>query len=181
TAVSATEFLVDERDGNFPGDPAGPSKIKRIYRISLAGATEIGQATIAGDTLDPAKGLLIGGTTPLGKYVRNLNTPDAQPRLPAYATKPVSKVLSVDLLNALGNLAALYGHDKVEGMTLLDGGRRLVLSNDDDFGITNGASLGTVATKTLPTYPGNPADFTQLLFIDLTTLPAHTATATVPL
>src|SRR5262249_57493261 len=128
-------------------------------------------ATIAGDTLDPAKGLLIGGTTTLEKYVRNLNTSDAQALLTAHGIKPVSKALAVDLLADLGNLAALYGHDKVEGMTLLDGGRRLVLSNDDDFGITNGATTGTIAPKTIPTYPGNPPDFTQLLLIHLTNLP----------
>src|SRR5262249_13729239 len=63
TALDSVTFLVDERDGAFPGDPAGASRQKRIYQISIAGATDVGVAGIAGDTLDPSKGLLIGGTT----------------------------------------------------------------------------------------------------------------------
>src|SRR5262249_3564037 len=57
TAISNTEFLVDERDGKFPGDPGGASTIKNIYRINLADATDIS------DPSNSAGGLLIGGKT----------------------------------------------------------------------------------------------------------------------
>src|SRR5262249_36188490 len=74
TAIDNTTFLVDERDGAFPGDPAGASQQKRVYKISIAGATDVGVASIAGDVLDPAKGLLIGGTTTIENYGKNLGT-----------------------------------------------------------------------------------------------------------
>jgi hypothetical protein len=41
---------------------------------------------------------------------------------------PVSKRLLVDML------AFVYTHDKAEGMALIDGGRTIAVSNDDDFG-----------------------------------------------
>src|SRR5262249_12246567 len=156
----------------FPGDPAGASKQKKIYRISIAGATDVGVASIAGDTLDPAKGLLIGGTTTIENYVKNLNTQPALALLQAHGINPATKTLAVDLLSDLGDLSNLYPHDKIEGLALINGGRTLVLSNDDDFGVVNGATPGSIAPKAIPTLPGTPADFTQLLFIDLNNLPA---------
>src|SRR5262249_41016164 len=167
TAIDSTTFLVDERDGAFPGDPAGASKQKRIYQISIAGATDVGVAGIAGDTLDPSKGLLIGGTTTVENYVRNLNTQPALALLQAHGINPATKTLKLDLLTDIGDASKVYAHDKVEGLALINGGRTLVLSNDDDFGVVNGATPGSIATKTIPTLPGTPADFTQFLFIDL--------------
>jgi hypothetical protein len=95
----------------------------------------------------------------------------------------VAKSLVVNLLDTastLGDLSTLYPHDKVEGMTVV-GGRFLVLSNDDDFGVnsTGNANPPFVTSKSVPTLPGAPADFTQLLFIDLANLPAKKAAATV--
>ena len=68
TALSNTEFLVDERDGRFPGDPVGtPSTIKNIYRINIAGATDIS------DPANSAGGLLVSGKT-LEQLVNSADT-----------------------------------------------------------------------------------------------------------
>jgi len=45
--------------------------------------------------------------------------------------KPVTKTFIADLLQ-WG-----YPHDKAEGLVLLDGGRTIGVSNDDDFGVTD--------------------------------------------
>jgi hypothetical protein len=179
TAIDSTTFLVDERDSAFPGDPGGASKLKKIYKISIAGATDVGVASVAGDTLDPARGLLIGGTATIENYVKNLGTNLALTTLQAHGIQPASKTLAVDLLRDIGDASKLYTHDKVEDLTLINGGRTLVISNDDDFGVVNGATPGSIATKTIPTLPGTPADFTQFLFVDLNNLPSQTATETV--
>ncbi|MBC7800419.1 MAG: esterase-like activity of phytase family protein, partial [Gemmatimonadaceae bacterium] len=57
-ALNATEFLVLERDGRGIGvdDPIGkvPVASKRIYRIDIAGATDVADISLAGlDTLPP--------------------------------------------------------------------------------------------------------------------------------
>lgn len=41
------------------------------------------------------------------------------------------------------------GHDKAEGMTLIDGGRTIAVSNDDDFGVTDDGN-GHLLQKLLP-------------------------------
>ena len=177
-AVSNTEFLVDERDGKFPGDTAGgASKIKQIYRINLADATDIS------DPANSAGGLSIGGKT-LEQLTNKQVRDQTQATLRANGIIPVAKALTVDLLaeaNNLGVLGTLYDHDKVEGLSLINGGRTLVLSNDDDFGVNStGNSTPPFATsKALPNLPATPADFAQFLFIDLASLPAKQAHATV--
>ena len=178
TAISNTEFLVDERDGKFPGDTTGgASKIKRVYRINLADATDIN------DLANSAGGLSIGGKT-LEQLTNKQGRDQTQATLRANGIIPVAKSLAVDLLaeaSNLGVLGTLYDHDKVEGLSLINGGRTLVLSNDDDFGINStGNSAPPFATsKALPTLPATPADFTQFLFIDLASLPAKQAQAMV--
>jgi len=40
-ALSNTQFVVLERDGEFPNDPDAPAQVKRFYRIDLTGATDV--------------------------------------------------------------------------------------------------------------------------------------------
>jgi Esterase-like activity of phytase len=115
-AVSSTRFLVDERDGKFFNDPAGPSVQKKIYLIDIRGATDIN------DPANGANGLTIGGKT-----IEQMTDAD----LSANGIIPVKKTLVVDML-AFG-----YPHDKAEGIALIDGGRTIAVSNDDDFGVTD--------------------------------------------
>ena len=94
-ALSATRFLVIERDGTFLfGAPV--STFKRIYEIDMAGATDIS-----------AQGAL--GAAPInGKTIEQATVAE----ILAAGIVPVSKSLAVDLI-ALG-----YPHDKPEGLAL---------------------------------------------------------------
>jgi len=127
-AVSPTTFLVDERDGKFRNDPAGASVQKKIYLIDITGATDIS------DPANGASGLVIGGKT-----LEQMSTTD----LANNGIVPVSKTLVVDMLQ-WG-----YTHDKAEGMVLLDGGKTIGVSNDDDFGVTDDGH-GHLIQKFLP-------------------------------
>jgi len=115
-AVSSTQFLVDERDGKFFGDPAGASTQKKIYLIDISHATDVN------DPANGPNGLLFGGKT-----LEQLTDSG----LAANHIVPVTKTLVVDLL-AFG-----YPHDKAEGVTLLDEGRTIAVTNDDDFGVSD--------------------------------------------
>lgn len=127
-AVSPTQFLVDERDGKFSGDPSGPSVQKKLYLIDVSNATDIS------DPANTPNGLTIGGKT-----IEQMSDAD----LAANHITPVSKTLAVDLLK-WG-----YTHDKAEGVVLLDGGRTIGVSNDDDFGVTDDGK-GHLLQKLLP-------------------------------
>src|SRR5262249_30313188 len=97
TAVSNTEFLVDERDGKFPLDPATTPQLKKIWQISLTGATDVSDPT------DSEKGLLISGQT-LEALVNKQTTAQALSTLAANNIKPVTKTLKVDLVALLASL-----------------------------------------------------------------------------
>jgi hypothetical protein len=127
-AVSPTQFLVDERDGKFFNDPSGASVQKKIYLIDIRGATDVS------DPANSAAGLTIGGKT-----LEQMSVPD----LAANQIVPVAKTLVVDML-AFG-----YTHDKAEGIALIDGGRTIAISNDDDFGVTDDGN-GHLLQKLLP-------------------------------
>jgi hypothetical protein len=81
----------------------------------------------------------------------------------------VTKKLYLDL-GALTEAAApggtFFDHDKIEGVAVLDGGRRLIVSNDSDFGISgstgDAAPFGLVAK----TRPDGTVDDGQFLVID---------------
>jgi len=168
-------LFADERDGKFPGDSANPSVQKKIYRFSLAGATDVS------DPGDGPAGLLVGGTT-IEDMTGGQSAAQTRATLVAVGVTPAAKTLVVDLLAEFANtgrLGTLYPHDKIEGMQVIDGGRRLVLSNDDDFGVAPGSTPFSVVPKVEPAVPGAPTDGTQLLFVDLQNLPARPATATV--
>jgi hypothetical protein len=99
-----------------------------------------------------------------------LQTSEAQRVLAARGIMAVSKILEIDLLRdlaATGPIGSVFAHDKIEGMVLVDKGRRLVLSNDNDFGVDSTAPPSlNIAPKRVPSQPGT-TDRTELLFIDL--------------
>lgn len=102
-AVNDHEFLVLERDGRAGAAAA----VKKIYKIDIAGATDI-------------------------RAVKQLPQTD----LPAGIT-PVSKSPFLDLLDPRFGLAGASFPEKIEGLTFgpdLDDGRHLfIVTNDNDF------------------------------------------------
>ncbi|MFD0765971.1 esterase-like activity of phytase family protein [Mucilaginibacter lutimaris] len=145
-AVSATTFLIIERDGLYGGAPTNPATFKKIFKIDISNATDIS------DDANSANGKLYGGKT-----VEELN--DAA-GLQAAGIKPVTKTLAVDLLK---DLPKVYPHDKAEGITLLKE-NILVISNDDDFGVVDNGASG-FAQKILPAT--NSVDHNRLYFVKL--------------
>ncbi len=125
TAISNTEFLVIERDGNY-GSQGGS---KKVYRINLTGATDVSSANSA-----DVDGLLVNG-----KALEQLTWAE----LSAANIVPVNKSLAVDLVAKLG-----YEHDKFEGLVYL-GNNKIAVFNDDDFGVTDGGN-GNPIVKILP-------------------------------
>lgn len=179
TALSSTRFLIDERDGDFE-----PGAFKRLYVADLAGATDIGPAaTVPGATYSSALGLTVGGRS-LEALVGKATTDQAAATLQAAHITPATKTLKLDLgalLTSLNPKGAFFGHDKVEGVAAIDGGRKLVISNDSDFGIAG--TTGSTAPFTLApkTGPDGAVDTGEFLVVDLTKLQHPTSTATVAL
>lgn len=161
-ALSATRFVVDERDGEF-----GPGAVKKLWEVDLSAATDVGPRTTAG-TYDPTTGVRLGGQS-LEAVAGTGDAVTTTSALTAAGVTPVSKKLYLDV-GALTEAAAAGGtffdHDKIEGVAVLDGGRRLVLSNDSDFGIS--ASTGDVAPFGLVAKkrPDGTVDDGQFLVID---------------
>ncbi|HEY1488569.1 MAG TPA: esterase-like activity of phytase family protein [Micromonosporaceae bacterium] len=179
TALSDTTFLMDERDGNFP-----PHAYKKLYKINIAGATDVGpSAHVAGAVYDGTHGgLLIGGKS-LEATVGTQDTADATATLAADGVKVVGKSLYLDLgglLDQLNPTGAFFGHDKVEGVAALNGGKTIVVSNDSDFGLGGVANATPPYTLTSKILPGTGTqDEGQYLEINMNRLPAGTSTATV--
>lgn len=102
-AVGGTEFLVLERDSR----PGVEAKVKRVYRIDLAGATDVSAIDALPDTGLPA------------------------------GVKAVKKKPFLDLLDPRFGLAGKGMPEKVEGLAfgpdLPDGRRLLLVSTDNDF------------------------------------------------
>ncbi|WP_245741482.1 esterase-like activity of phytase family protein [Herbiconiux ginsengi] len=183
TALSATEFLVLERDGNLP--PAPNRKI--VYKVDISGATDVGpDSTLADSTYDAANGGLRlddqGGKT-LESFVGAVTTDAAHAALTARGITPGAKSDYLNLTDTLAELSpegTFFGHDKVEGIFPIDGGSKLFISNDSDFGLK-----GTVEGETNPFVldPKINADGTQdqgeYLEVDLTKLPATQTVTTV--
>jgi len=123
-ALSARRFLVIEQDPRFPGAPGEASAQKRVYAIDLAKATDVS------DAADGPTGLLVGGRTIEEMSAAELNRA---------GITAGSKRLVVDLLD----LRFGYRHDKAEGLAVLGDGR-IVIANDDDFGIDSDDRGGCV-------------------------------------
>ncbi|MDO6683623.1 esterase-like activity of phytase family protein [Oceanobacter sp. 5_MG-2023] len=118
-ALSATEFVVIERDGAFFASDA--SAMKYLYKIDISNATDLESITDSGSWVQDAElGLTKDGQT-LEEVVLNegwtgLNT-----------ITPVTKTFLVDLVAEVQ-----YPHDKLEGMWLINDSTIAVI-NDDDF------------------------------------------------
>lgn len=126
-ALSNTEFLVVERDGNYAGTS---NAIKYVYKISLDGATDV-----SGDDVEAEFGLMINGKTIEGNSWNELE---------AAGIVPVHKVLVADLVALTG-----YPHDKMEGFWLINH-NTIGIINDDDFAVIDEDSNGVLEQKTLP-------------------------------
>ena len=144
-AISATSFIVSERDQLFPGDPKAPAKLKRIYRIDIANATDVS------DPENSRHGKLFGGKT-----LEQLSDEEIQ----GAGIAPANKELVVDLLALPGG----YPHDKSEGLAIINDSL-IAVSNDDDFGIIPDGK-GGIAAKQLPG-EGGRIDVNRIYFIPL--------------
>ncbi len=110
-------------------------------------------ATDVSDSTNSAKGALYNGKT-----IEALADD-----LASLGITPVRKSLAVDIIAAAPN----YAHDKAEGITLTDKGI-LAISNDDDFGIIDGAIGGTYIPKYLPFYnPQQVVDRGEIYFLKI--------------
>ena len=110
-ALSDTEFLVLERDNRGLGVEVTAAPLhKRVYRISIAGATDVSNLSLAGSN-DLPPGVI-----------------------------PVSKVEEVDIPAALRAAGATDIPEKLEGLAIgprLADGRHLVLiGSDNDYSVT---------------------------------------------
>jgi hypothetical protein len=133
TALSATKFLVDERDGN-QGEP-GHAAFKDLYEIDLTGATDV-----KGDGVNPLGHTVAtpSGPKSIDAYVGDAPTAKAELLLAQAGITPVSKTPYLEIgtvLNQLEPSGAFFSHDKIEGVATADGGRTVYLSNDSDFGM----------------------------------------------
>jgi hypothetical protein len=144
-AITATTFIVCERDHRFQGDPKSPAKHKRIYKIDISRATDISEPA------DTANGKSVGARTLEELSVAELK--DA-------GIVPVSKEMVVDLLALPGG----YPHDKAEGLAVISD-TLIAVANDDDFGIVSDGK-GGIAAKRLPG-AGNMIDVNRVYFIKL--------------
>lgn len=127
-AISASEFLVLERDGKLPAHHQ--AVIKRIYKIDLAQATNLENVVPTNELVqDERLGLTIAGLT-LEQYVLT----HGWEGLKAQGIVPAPKTLAVDISERLE-----YPHDKAEGIWIIDA-QRLAVINDDDFAITSNAN-----------------------------------------
>ncbi|MCK5830353.1 MAG: esterase-like activity of phytase family protein [Methylococcales bacterium] len=129
-ALSATKFLVVERDAKFLNGSADkePSKkaLKLIYKIDLKTATNLEEFPLTnGFSQHETLGLTIEGKS-LEEYVFNKSWSDLEGK----GIKPVQKELLVDMVKEVG-----YPHDKMEGLWVIDA-HTIGILNDDDFSST---------------------------------------------
>jgi hypothetical protein len=178
TALGGTRFLVDERDGDFE-----PGAYKKLFTIDLAGATDVGpSASVPGATYDPAEGGLLVGGRSIDAYVGKDDTAQSRADLAKAGITPVRKSLGLDLgalLTRLDPSGGFFGHDKIEGVATTDGGRTIVVSNDNDFGVDGVTGDTPPFQLHVKTLPNGAQDDGEYLAIDTTRLPAATRTATV--
>ncbi|MED5525415.1 MAG: esterase-like activity of phytase family protein [Pseudomonadota bacterium] len=130
-ALSATRFLVIERDGAFYN--TNPNAMKRVYEIDISAATDLEKVAAATNMVqDPSVGLTIDGRTLEQVVNDNLAGGDSSAGWDLLANDgivPVTKKMVVDMVAEVG-----YPHDKMEGLWIINNSRIGVL-NDDDFAV----------------------------------------------
>ncbi|MBB2891707.1 esterase-like activity of phytase family protein [Flexivirga oryzae] len=172
SALNDHQFLVDERDGEME-----PNANKKLYRIDLRGATDVGKfSTVRNSRYDAVGGgLLVSGHTIEGIVGKDA-TAAATNDLGAVGIKPVRSSLFLDvagLVTSIDPTGGFFGHDKIEGVAVVDGGKRVVISNDSDFGI-DGLSNDTAPYRLkVKTLPNGTQDTGELLSVDLAKVPAR--------
>lgn len=173
TALSATRFIVDERDGKLE-----PGADKKLWIADISGATDVGpRSRVAGSRYTPDAGGLLVGNRPIETAVGVTTDTDAVARLRSMGIAPAGKTLDVDLgglVTGLDPSGGFFGHDKVEGVAALDGGKRLAISNDSDFGLAGLASTTPPFTLEPKTLANGLQDSGEILVVDTTKLPATT-------
>ena len=158
TAISNTEFLVDERDGEL-----APKANKTVYRISLDGATPIG---------DKTPETIVGVTT----------AAEADAALKRADITPVGKTVALDLsglVDRLNPAGKFFGHDKIEGITSPDGGRTIYIANDSDFGLTGIEGPQTPFRLKPKTLADGRQDSLEILKVDTTRIDEPTSDRTI--
>jgi hypothetical protein len=132
-ALSATEFVVIERDGAFLA--SNPNAMKHLYKIDISAATDLETITDSGLWVQDADlGLTKDGQT-LEEVVLNEGWDGLS------TITPVTKTFVADLVDEVQ-----YPHDKLEGMWLINESTIGVI-NDDDF--ATWASGGVLEQKYL--------------------------------
>ena len=178
TALSATEFLIDERDTAL-----APEGNKKIYVADISQATDVGPAsTVPGSSYNAAAGGLLVDGQPIEAYVGVTTDAEAVQKLQSADIEVVSKTLKLDLgglLTELNPKGELFGHDKVEGVVTPDGGQTLIISNDSDYGLVGIESDTAPFTLTPKTLANGAQDSGAFLVVDTTKLPPTTQTTTV--
>jgi len=172
SALNDHQFLVDERDGEME-----PNANKKLYKVDLRGATNVGKfSTVRNSKYDAVGGgLLVSGHTIEGIVGKDA-TAAATNDLGAVGIKPVRSSLFLDvagLVTSIDPTGGFFGHDKIEGVAVVDGGKRVVISNDSDFGI-DGLSNDTAPYRLkVKTLPDGTQDTGELLSVDLAKVPAR--------
>jgi hypothetical protein len=178
TALSSTEFLIDERDTAL-----APEGNKKIYVADISQATDVGPASAAPDSsYDAAAGGLLVDGQPIEAFVGVSTDAEAVEKLRSAGIEVASKTLKLDLGELLTELnpdGKFFGHDKVEGVVTPDGGQTLIISNDSDYGLV-GIESDTPPFPLVPKTLANGAqDSGAFLVVDTAKLPAATQTATL--
>lgn len=180
TALSATTFLIDERDGA----PA-PAGSKKIYVADISGATDVGpRSTVPATSYRAdAGGLQIDGVA-IEAFVGVSTDAVAADKLKAAGIHVAAKTLKLDVGELVRSLSAdgnFFGHDKIEGIISRDGGKTLMIANDSDFGLAGLASPTPPFTLTPKMLPNGTQDSGEVLTVDTTLLPAKMETVLVPI
>lgn len=148
-ALSATSFLVIERDTSFYGIDSGTVR-KNVYKLDLTKATNIDKSNASLLSSNPAlssnaaNGVLVNGKT-LEQVIKDGGTASnfdaGWAQLAALGMQPATKTLAYD-----ATASQKYPHDKLEGLWVIDA-NRLGLLNDDDFAIAPDGNGGVKQKK----------------------------------
>lgn len=167
--ANGTDYYVLERDG----DAGVTSGIKKVYKFNLT----TGTPTNITDGSDGADGQLftppMGAPSSIETIAGNGNAASAIANLAAVTVPTTIVPVTKTLVKDLTPLCDAYPHDKWEGLTVRSDGK-LIIANDDDFGITGTDSLGP---KTL--LNTSTVDFNQFMEVDPTKMLTATGTITV--